>query len=240
MIVPSNITSIGDNAFKSNQLTNVIMGCNMETIGENAFAYNDNIATINVTAMTPPAATDNVFSTQNARLNVMPEAVDDYYNADCWYQFESFGLVPISVIKVLKEDMPAARVAGQPQQLKFTVDVLPANASLQHFFWTSSDPKIATVDNDGVVTIHNMVKGTAEITAHTLYDDVVASVTVTSDGWSSADTIGFDKDGSAGVDRPNDVYNMQGILLKRDASQDAIDALTPGFYIIGGKKVLVK
>jgi len=41
-------------------------------------------------------------------------------------------------------------------------------------------------------------------------------------------------------DRPNDIYNMQGVCLKRNASQDDINALVPGFYIIGGKKVVVK
>ncbi len=37
-----------------------------------------------------------------------------------------------------------------------------------------------------------------------------------------------------------DVYNLQGICIKRDATADDIKALTPGLYIIGGTKVLVK
>ena len=37
-----------------------------------------------------------------------------------------------------------------------------------------------------------------------------------------------------------DVYNMQGMLIKAKASQEEIDALAPGLYIIGGRKVLVK
>jgi len=40
--------------------------------------------------------------------------------------------------------------------------------------------------------------------------------------------------------RPADVYNMQGVLVKARASQDEIDALAPGLYIIAGRKVLVK
>ena len=43
----------------------------------------------------------------------------------------------------------------------------------------------------------------------------------------------------APASRPNDIYNLQGVCLKRNASQEDVDALAPG-YIIAGKKVLVK
>lgn len=38
---------------------------------------------------------------------------------------------------------------------------------------------------------------------------------------------------------PNDVYNMQGVCIKRNATADDVKALTPGLYIVGGKKVFV-
>lgn len=40
--------------------------------------------------------------------------------------------------------------------------------------------------------------------------------------------------------RSADVYNTQGMLVKANASQDDIDALAPGLYIIAGRKVIVK
>ncbi len=40
--------------------------------------------------------------------------------------------------------------------------------------------------------------------------------------------------------RPKDIYNTQGTLVKANASQADIDALDPGLYIIGGRKVIVK
>lgn len=40
--------------------------------------------------------------------------------------------------------------------------------------------------------------------------------------------------------RPNDIYTSTGILLHRDATEAQIRALTPGLYIIAGKKVMVK
>lgn len=37
-----------------------------------------------------------------------------------------------------------------------------------------------------------------------------------------------------------DIFNLQGVCLKRNASQSDIEALSPGLYIIGGKKVIVR
>lgn len=37
-----------------------------------------------------------------------------------------------------------------------------------------------------------------------------------------------------------DIFNLQGVCVKANASQSDIDALRPGIYIIGGKKVVVK
>lgn len=42
------------------------------------------------------------------------------------------------------------------------------------------------------------------------------------------------------VPESNHLYNIQGILLKRNATQEDIKSLMPGFYIVGGKKVIVK
>lgn len=58
----------------------------------------------------------------------------------------------------------------------------------------------------------------------------------------------YDKASSSGIysitddmnNIPVNVYNCQGIMLKQNATQDYIDSLTPGLYIIGGKKILVK
>lgn len=52
---------------------------------------------------------------------------------------------------------------------------------------------------------------------------------------SGIDDIAADDAGS-----PNDIYTLQGVCIKRNATQEDIDALPAGLYIIGGKKVLVK
>ena len=52
---------------------------------------------------------------------------------------------------------------------------------------------------------------------------------------SGIDDIAADDAGS-----PNDIYTLQGVSIRRNATQEDIDALPTGLYIIGGKKVLVK
>lgn len=42
------------------------------------------------------------------------------------------------------------------------------------------------------------------------------------------------------LDKPTYIYNLQGFMLKKDATQSDIDALAPGLYIINGKKTMVK
>ncbi len=39
---------------------------------------------------------------------------------------------------------------------------------------------------------------------------------------------------------PNHIYNIQGVLIKRNATSCDIETLSPGLYIIGGKKVIVR
>lgn len=42
------------------------------------------------------------------------------------------------------------------------------------------------------------------------------------------------------IQRPNHIYNLQGILLKENATLEDIQSLAPGFYIVGGKKIIVR
>jgi len=37
-----------------------------------------------------------------------------------------------------------------------------------------------------------------------------------------------------------DIYNLNGVCIKRNATEDDINSLAPGLYVVGGKKVFVK
>lgn len=99
---------------------------------------------------------------------------------------------------------------------------------------------MATVDANGVVTFTGAAEGTAEITVKTLYADVLASVKVTADGNIDSGINDILNDETDNAVRPNDIYTLQGVCLKKNASEADINALSPGIYIVAGKKVYVK
>lgn len=50
----------------------------------------------------------------------------------------------------------------------------------------------------------------------------------------------FDNDENGNNSVPKNIYNIQGILLKRNATKSDIRALSPGIYIIGKEKIIVR
>ncbi len=246
LVLPPHVKTVGDNAFAGNNIKNIAIGSEITEIGEKAFDGANELAGVSITALTPPMANNNTFSYYACPLYVTPGCVDTYYNfTHCWYRFTGYELIPIEKLEVEGK----ATVALNPGEThKFNVAITPANASLPYIFWRSTNPEFATVDNDGNVTlVGNGVESAqadgdvvteCRIIAETLYaDGPVAEFTV-QDYASAIDDIVVDT--PAAPERPNDIYNLQGICLKRNASQEDVDALAPGLYIIGGKKVLVK
>jgi len=93
-------------------------------------------------------------------------------------------------------------------------------------------------DNSGVTTFAaNDAK--VKITASSLYPNAVAEFNLGDNGIITG-IANISGDSNADVVHPNDIYNLQGVMLKQNASQADIDALSPGLYIIAGKKVLVR
>ena len=244
------VTSVGANAFNGNPLASVTIGANVAEIGANAFGKAGvSIANVYITARNIPEAADNSFSDYNGQLWVMPGMAEEYYNSiPCFYMFEKGKDMVEAGDVTIGFDAPAEGLKpGDTVQL--TATVAPANVTLDRVFWTSTNPAIATVDNNGLVKFHgdNAARAYAagddaecKIIATTLYaDGPIAEVSISGKGVTSGidDVFG---DSDAEIERPNDIYTLQGVCLKRNASQADIDALTPGIYIIAGKKVLVK
>ena len=242
---------IGDNAFANCNLDNIILGANVERIGEYAFDGSNTLKNVYATPTTPPAAQNNTFSYYEAQLWVPEEAIDTYYNnTRCWYRFNGKPLVCPENIEVTG---PASFSGNPGDTLQLTATISPANVTLDRVLWRSTNPAVATVDNNGLVTIHNFrpsdeamaraaEEGICQIIATTLYDEspmavVNIDVLTTSIEYVNSE----DMSGGSSADlNQNDIFTLQGVCLKRQASQEDIDALAPGIYIIGGKKVVVK
>ena len=254
LVLPPHVKTIGNNAFSANNIKNIALGSEVTEIGEKVFDGANQLAGVSITATTPPMANNNTFSYYDCPLYVTPGCVDTYYNfTRCWYRFTGHDLIPADKVTIQTESGNMANITLKPgETMKLSATMTPANASLPYIFWRSTNPAFATVDQEGNVTLVNRNEDDeittfadeaateCKIIAETLYANCpVAEITV-KDATSGIEDIITDEDENDGITRPNDIYNLQGICLKRNASEDDIKALTPGFYIIGGKKVIVR
>ncbi len=246
LVLPPHVKTLGDNAFAGNNIKNIAIGSEITEIGEKAFDGANELTGVSITAITPPAANNNSFSYYDCPLYVTPGCVDTYYNfTRCWYRFSGHELIPIDKLTVEGNSTVNLKPG---ETYKLSVGITPANASLPYIFWRSTNPEFATVDSEGNVTRVDQgtesaqadgdVTNECKIIAETLYADVPVAEFTIQDSYAGIDEIVVES--TAAPKRPNDIYNMQGVCLKRNASQADIDALTTGLYIIGGKKVLVK
>lgn len=240
-VLPPNATTIGASAFAGNTgLTEIAMGHSVTSIGEKAFDRCP-ATVVNITAQTPPSASNNSFSNYSGRLNVQGEkTVDAYYDAFiCWDRFEGFAMTePTGLI------LNRTSVAGnQGDTIRLTATLRPDDVTLPHIFWRSTNPAIATVDNNGLVTIHaeaDDAEVTAEadassgngckIIAETLYAGspvAEAEVFVTT---SAIESITDDNSSAAGkidYNAPLEVYNLLGVKVA-----SSVDGLAKGIYIV--------
>lgn len=252
VILPPSVETIGASAFDGcTKLNSIIMGHNVKSVASSAF-NGCPAATVSITAQEPPTATDDTFSNYNGMLYVQgQEAAERYLDADyCWFNFNS-------TVMIEAEGMTtgATTIVGEAgEQFQLTATLVPENVTLPQVFWRSTNPDIATVDANGVVTLHSGVASsgasramatdgttdgdwsTCEITAHTLYaDGPVVTFTVTNKSCAIEDTVIDNGDAatpgapSNAIDysAPYEVYNLEGLL-----TGTSIDDLAPGIYII--------
>lgn len=179
VVLPPLVETIGESAFAGNKaVTSIIMGANVKSIGDKAF-HGCPAENVYITAQTPPEATNTTFSTYTAKLWLQDKGdnsvIDAYYDAfTCWDRFESSAMIAATEIKV---DNNIDVVIGTPAEIKATV--LPEDAALPQLFWRSSNPEVATVDCNGVVTAISE-SGECKIIAEILYaNGPVAEINVT-------------------------------------------------------------
>lgn len=232
--IPSSVKSIGSYAFDGcSNLESVEIGCGIEYVGENAFG--NSVADVYVTALEPAEASDNSFSNYKSNLWLTPGARCEYMSSiNCWWQFNNRKEL------IVPEEFTVARseITGDDgKQFRAAAIFTPDDVTLPYVFWHSSDPLAATIDSNGLITIIDSTRG-CDITAFNLYAENNIAVIKVNGGQQGVKDV-YDNNAING-EYPNDIYNLQGVCLKHNALQEDIDALAPGFYIIAGKKVLVR
>jgi len=252
VILPPSVETIGAFAFNGNtNLASIIMGHRVTTVGEMAFDLCP-AQTVSITAQTPPTATDNTFSNYTGTLYVQGETASDSYsdaNESCWSKFNVNVMTVPSEIKTTGTLSPIGE-AGDTFQL--TATLYPGDVTLPQVFWRSTNPAVATVDHNGLVTIHAdlseimaMAEGNEEetatqsckIIAESLYaNGPTAEFTIKEDITTGVEEISADVIDSS---LPVQVYTLQGMMVG-----DCVDNLSAGIYIVrqgkNVKKIAVK
>ena len=251
VIVPPSVETIGTSAFAENtKLCSIIMGHKVNTIGDKAFD-NCPAQTVYITAQTPATVSDNTFGNYTGTLKVQGEAAkESYLSADYWKQFENSDLLNEPERFEIEG---GTNINGKPgETIQLTATLYPGDVTLPQVFWHSTNPAVATVDHNGLVTIHAdlseimaMAEGNEEetatqsckIIAESLYaNGPTAEFTIKEDITTGVEEISADVIDSS---LPVQVYTLQGMMVG-----DCVENLSAGIYIVrqgkNVKKIAVK
>ena len=241
VILPPSVGTIGASAFAGNHnLVTIIMGHNVKSIGDKAFDGCP-ASTVSITAQMPPKAPNNTFSNYNGKLYLQgPKAVDAYLDAyTCWDRFNSRTMIEPERLYI--DDSPKSITGKSGDTFQLTAKLLPENVTLPYIFWRSTNPDIAYVDNNGLVTLRadtrllsNDDLPTCKIIAESLYANGPINEVIVGEE-ADVDEIFINGDNSENIDfsAPLKVFNLQGVFVA-----DSTVGLSPGFYIVRqGKNV---
>lgn len=139
-------------------------------------------------------------------------------------------MVSVREIQVTGIDVSPAECAGEPgTKIQLTATVYPENAPDKSVEWiTYYDNGVAKVSDSGLLTI--LGEGYELIGARSVANPEVVSYISVTGSWAGIGAL-LGERGRANV------YDAHGLLLLRDATEDDIKELTPGFYIIGVTRV---
>lgn len=241
------LEKIGEGAFSEcYELEKIIIGSNVKVIGDKAFDGCNTLKSVISTAIEPPVAANNSFSFYDLKMYIPQGSQQDYNDSYCWHLFLGYEDPGVNIEPVSIKSNVTTIDFDENNTFQINASIEPANVTVPYLFYMSTNPRIATVDSNGLVTMHKNTPTRSEMEAETnnceirimtLYADGPVSTIKVKD-LSAIDEIIADI--PSNQEQPNNIYNMQGILIKADATPDDINELAPALYIIGGRKVFIK
>ncbi len=246
IVLPPSVEIIKTGAFARSSIAEVAIGYGVTAIDSNAFESCP-VEAVAITAPTAPAVGENVFSNLDFKFMVEGrEAKENFASSpDFWSRLNSELLTePYNVTY----DGPETLEGQVYDVFNLTATVQPEDVDYPNIFWNTTNPDIATVTTDGVVTLQPGLSGmeaTAQeyITAGTIYTNTINAVKVriqNSDQPGGIEDITTEDSATAVIDysAPYAVYGLDGRL-----AGDSTDGLAKGIYIIRqgeiAKKILV-
>ena len=163
--IPNSVTSIGYGAFSfCSGLTSISIPNSVNSIGEYAFSECSGLTSVISKAVTPPTCDSDVFDTYSIPIIVPSIAKEAYQAASIWSNFSNYAEPDNKITAIAINNNEANLIIDNTLQLSATVS--PEDATFADVLqWSSSNPEVATVDDNGLVTA--IAKGDAEIIATT-------------------------------------------------------------------------
>ena len=185
IIIPNSVTEIGESAFGAcSSLTTVVIGNSVTSIDAGAFRQCPMLKQVNNRATIPQTISNSVFAINFNlpfyarsidKLFVPAQSLDAYKTAAAqgtgWQNFRSIAAMPFMLDSI---SVPLVKSATQTLTAIFDAGY----TGDRNIIWTTSNPAVATVSQDGKITAVSF--GTAIVTAmlqdDSFYDQCVVEV----------------------------------------------------------------
>lgn len=126
------------------------------------------------------------------------------------------------------------------EQVQLEVRMVPEDATLKQIYWESTNPEVATVDANGLVTFHELTQQEisqcsddetpvmCKIIASTLYHDgPILEFTVSEPIVDGVEEVIASRRENEGANEPVEIYSLTGMFAGNDTR-----SLAPGIYLV--------
>ena len=218
----NSIKSIGLVAFRNcKSLTSLVLPSNIRRLESEAFYGCSNLKSIICYSVYPPYCGSNTFynvNRDNCILRVPYESIDDYKNHNTWKTFTQIKSIEEQpdVFIVIVPDNVTLEIG---ETFKLAVETNP-EFNTSSLIWTSTNPEIATVNNEGIIT--GISEGQTQVIVRSDEIDVEAICEVLVEKMSGIPIIT-----NRSQNNFTKVYTLQGVLIEHN-----LDRLPAGIYIV--------
>lgn len=241
IIIPNSVTSIGRAAFWGCRgLESIVLGRSVAKIEAKAFGSLGRNPARNyfITAPVPPTVDAKTFEDFSCNLYVQDEAALERYKAHpVWGKFENIRVMNAAIR--LESDIEKI-VYKLGEQVQLEVRMVPEDATLKQIYWESTNPEVATVDANGLVTFHELTQQEisqcsddetpvmCKIIASTLYHDgPILEFTVSEPIVDGVEEVIASRRENEGANEPVEIYSLTGMFAGNDTR-----SLAPGIYLV--------
>lgn len=234
--IPTAVTQIAPNAFsRCEALTSVVFPPYLDRIENSVLGFCTSLRTITSTASFPPYAFNAFYGCPAnvivyVQMGTLVEYAEGSYGwNDVFSDFREMGHLTLSLseTEITLEAGENARISAHTT----ADDDVPVVST----GWLTSNPSVATVENG---EIHAVAEGTAVITYK--LTDGYGRVFTTTCVVKVTPGAGITDTEADRTDIPTHIYTLTGIRVKANATSEDLKTLSPGIYIMGGKKIVVK